>query len=379
MNTNNTSKKNNNNLKPKPNIQNIFLVSFIGLILVGVTIGLIYLFFEKDITKERYKDSFSYISKDIVNNKSVFQTTDDVNDPNYFSGKTETVNKCIKMCKKHPNCDGMSFNSNTYDCVGYNKGILVKSEPYMYAWEKPQASKLFSSKIILSNLINKQTQLDKDKITLPLSNNSFMFCGFINITNWYDNNHGYWKNILLKGNIENEINRLPKTDKWEEIIKVCPQQCIGMWLAPYTNNMRVCITTEELNLGENNIIPQPNVQSCIGGKCFNNSHVDNSISHQFHIIKEDTDGNKQYLEFFDVMNVPINKEFFVAININNKVLEIYMNDKLNYILELKGEPLFNNHLMAGMINPTFSGYIKNLSYLPYSPSFKEIRKIYNKL
>ena len=387
MNATNTNKKSNNNnnnntnnIKRKPNVQNVFLVSLVGLALLGVGIGLTYMFFKIDVKKERFKDNFSYISKDIVNNKSVFETTDDVDDPNYFNGKTENVNKCIKMCKKTPNCDGMSFNSNTYDCVGYNNGILIKSEPYMYAWEKPQSSKMFSSKIVLSNLIDNQTQLDESKITLPLSNNNFMFSGFITITNWYDSNHGYWKNVLLKGNIESENNRLPKTNKWEDITKVCPQQCIGIWLAPYTNNMRICITTQVLNIEEeNNAIPQPNTQSCIGGKCFNNSKVENNVAHQFHKIREDTDGNKEYLEYFDILNVPINKSFFIAINVTNKILEIYMNDKLNYILELKGEPIFNNHLIAAKINPSFSGNIKNLSYVPYSPTHKEIKKIYNKL
>lgn len=374
----NTTNNNNNNTKTSKK-ENVFLVSLVGIALLGSTIGLIYLFFKRKVGKDKFKDSFSYISKDIVNNKSVFETTDNTEDPNFFNGKTENVNKCIKLCKRTPNCDGISFNSNTYDCVGYNNGILIKSEPYMYAWEKPQSGKLFSSKIIISDSVNNQTQLDESKIIQPLSNNNFMYSGFITITNWYDSNHGFWKNIFLKGNIDNENNIIPKTDKWEDIAKICPNQYIGMWLAPYTNNMRICITTEVLKISnELNIIPQPNTQSCIGSKCFDNTSIQNKISHQYHKIKEDSNGNSIYLEFFDILNIPINKPFFVAVNVSRKILEIYFNDKLNYILELKGEPIYNNHKISAKINPSFSGNIKNLSYLPYSPTYQEIKKIYLK-
>ena len=368
-----------NSIKKKSNFKKIILVSLIGIILLGTTIGLIFLFFKRDVSLEKFKDSFSYVSKDIVNNRSVFETVTNVEDPNYFNGKTTDVKECIKKCKTTPNCDGMTFNSNTYDCVGYKNGILIKSEPHMIAWEKPQSKKKFSSKVVIADYIDKQTQLDSSNITQPLLENNFMFSGFINITNWYDFNHGYWKNVFLKGSVGRENDRLPKTDKWEDIVKICPQQCIGVWLAPYTNNMRICITTIKLKSDNEEIIPQPNTQSCVGGKCFNNSKIDVTTSHQYHRIKEYESGNIEYLEFLDILNIPINKEFFIGVNITKKVLEIYMNDKLNYIIELKGNPVFNNHPMTAKINPTFSGNIKNLSYLPYSPTYNEVKSIYNKL
>ena len=296
--------------------------------------------------------------------------------------KVENVNKCIEECKSNYNCNGMTFNKDTYDCKGFTNGILIKSDANMIAWEKPSKNILFSSKILLKVSIDKQEQVNKSKITQPTAIANFMFSCFLNITNWYDDSHTYWKSVFYKGDLSENKPQIPKTRNWEEIVDVLPQQCIGLWLAPYTNNLRVCITTS-LHVENFINIPKPNTDFCIGNKCFENKITSNETTNdiilqtQNHTTISQNSSNNTYLEYYDILDIPINKYFFIAVNIIGNIMEIYIDGKLNYIVNLKGEPLFNNADLNAKQKPTFEGYIKNLSYLPYSASYREIKKIYH--
>ena len=375
---NNNLKNNNNNLKE--NTRSTLSLSIVGLLILTGLGVIVYFIFFKNIKKTQHKIGYSYIPKDISgNNESVLDKK--------FK-KVENVNKCIEACNSNIICDGMSFNKNTYDCKGFSNGILIKSEPYILAWEKPTNNKSFISKIILSPSIDKINEISSNKITQPTKIANFMFSCFLNVTNWYYYNHTFWKCIFYKGSLsaENEGNvQIPKTKNWEDIVNVLPQQCIGLWLAPFTNNLRICITTNKTNDNNEGFvnIPKPNTDFCLGNKCFKNNGVNNSenndniLDTQNYTTISNTTSFNTYLEYFDIVDIPLNKFFFIAINLIGNVMEIYLDGKLNYIINLKGEPVFNNSNLYAKREPSFEGLIKNLTYLPYSASYKEIKKIYN--
>lgn len=377
MNSNNKNRNSNiTNLNKSSQSSQSLSVSFAGVLILAGFGVLFYFIFYRKTNENSYKIGYSYIPKNIMeNNESILDKQFE---------KVENVKKCIDACKVNSNCNGMTFNKNTYDCKGFTNGILIKSEPNMIAWEKPSDKKTFSSKILLKASINNQEQINKGKITLPTNIGNFMFSCFLNITNWYNNNHTYWKSIFYKGQLTENTSVLPKTRNWEDIVNVLPSQCIGLWLAPYTNNLRICITTSTASNIENFVnIPKPSTDFCIGNKCFenkiNNKNETNNdlILQTKHYTKISTTNSSDiYLEYYDILDIPINKYFFIAVNIIGNVMEIYIDDKLNYIINLKGEPQFNNSNLNAKQKPTFEGYIKNLSYLPYSASYKEIKKIY---
>ena len=95
------------------------------------------------------------------------------------------------------------------------------------------------------------------------------------------------------------------------------------------------------------------------------------------LIKENKETNKKtYMEFYDILNVPMNKLFFLSVNVNQNIMEIYMDGKLNYIINLEGKPKFNKYDLNVKNEPTYNGSIHNLSFVPYYIQYRDIQKLY---
>jgi len=68
---------------------------------------------------------------------------------------------------------------------------------------------------------------------------------------------------------------IPETDKWEDIVSVLHSQNIGVWLAPYTNNIRICFYIE--NMTKNNLDDMKKQNLSIIRKTLNALHVTYSL------------------------------------------------------------------------------------------------------
>ena len=71
----------------------------------------------------------------------------------------------------------------------------------------------------------------------------FNYSFYIYISDYYTN-HGKWRHVFHKGTEITEID----THEWEKVMTMCPDQGVGVWLAPFNNNLRVCITTRTNNV-----------------------------------------------------------------------------------------------------------------------------------
>jgi hypothetical protein len=426
-NNNNAKPKNNNNAKPKnnnnattenkinlllkrnqnskediepnkPRINRTVLLILLGLIIVGGIVLFLFIFYKKD--KETYKVGYSYSPKDITNI--------DINPP--IDKKVENINQCIDECNLNGNCNGVTFNKDTYRCKGYKNGMLVKSTPTMNAWEKPKDKKTKESEIILLTKTYQQTSVDAGRMPFPYEVYNFNFSFWLKIIDWYNSTHSYWKCVFFKSStdhLNNRYNKVIKTSNWEDIVNELPDQCIGVWLSPFTNNLRICLSTEKI-MNDNKIsFPHPNKQICVNNSCLytndlSTKQIDgDEYKEHIQIMKKYLAENKekktnkpktqgyipiktnvkdkdkqQIMEHFDILNIPIGESFFISVNVNKTIMEIYINDKLNYIVNLEGKAICNTNQLNVKNQPTFNGNLYNISYLPYFSSFKEIQDLY---
>ena len=400
----NSKSNNNNNNNTKSGINRPVLLILLGLIIIGGIVLFAFVFYKKE--KETYKVGFTYLDKDTTNL--------DVNPP--IDKTVGNINECIDACNLDGNCSGVTFEKDTYKCRGLKDGILVKTTPNMYAWEKPKDKKTKESQIILLTKTYQQTIVDAGRMSIPYEVYNLNFSFWLKIIDWYNSTHSYWKCVFFKSSTEhlnNKNNEIIKTSNWEDIVDELPDQCIGVWLAPFTNNLRICVSTEKEKT-KTISFPHPNKQICTSNSCLYTNdlsikHVDGE-NYKEHIelmkqyleenkkkegeqnIKPKTQGyiviepvtdnaeddakKEKLMEHFDILNIPIGEPIFISVNINKTIMELYINNKLNYIVNLEGKPICNKFELNVKNEPTFNGNLYNISYLPYFASFKEIQNMY---
>jgi hypothetical protein len=345
----------------------ILLILFILIIMVAI---LLIRFIFKYNKGDNYKVGYSYLPKNVTK----LELNPIINE------QSENIEKCITKCKNSTSCNGITFDSDNYKCMGYEEGLLAKTDPHLYAWEKPISKIKASSQIVIGENHSNQDMIKSSKMPLPYEVANFMFSFWITINDWYSTNHGYWKCVFFKGhtiNIDNSLKNIIKTNSWEEVIQQLPAQCIGVWLAPYTNNMRICVSSDKVvsqsSIPSNNYLTDTDYTDIGDGSS-------SKFNQNFNVIRTRTSStdssNSIIMEYFDLLNITISKSNFIAINIHQTIMEIYQNDKLSYIVNLEGIPRFNGDDLNVKNTPSFDGYLQNISYLPYFASYKEIKDIY---
>jgi hypothetical protein len=392
--------------KPKtPLNRKSLLFILISILICGIVV--MYFIFGKT-DNETYKVGFSYSPRDITNIET--------NPP--IDKMVNNVNKCIEECNLNGNCNGVTFNKDTYKCIGYNDGVLMKNSPNMLAWAKDKEDHAKESKSILLHKTFQQTSIKAFKMAFPYGVYDFNFSFKIHILDWYNSSHGYWKCVFFKGRtdlLDNKFNKINKTQNWEDIIQQLPEQCIGVWLAPYTNNLRICVTTERTE-STKKTYPEPHQQICHHKVCINTSDVNidelesnpdysghytkfknifdthekstngvnknNNKNQGYNVLKTtkttEEENNKVdiLMEYYDILNVPLDDVFFISVNIDKNIMEIYVDGKLNFIINLEGLPLFNKDNLNVKNETCYNGYLYNINYIPSAISFKDIKKIY---
>ena len=341
------------------NLDNKKIIAIVISIIVSIIIFIFLMIrFKKKDSEIKY--GYQYFPKDITTinqEKKVYESVED----------------CIEDCKEDGYCGGLTFDTTSNICYKFNKGEIVPGEKKHIAWEKEKQNKDIYDKTLLTGKVDNETIITKDRLFVKANENKYAFSFWLNIKDFYgdESNHKYWKHILNKGNVP-DLNK--KTDNWKDIENVVKNQSPGVWLAPYSNNIRVCFTVNINNLPTN--ILHPNQE-----KYYPNEKIDEEYylkeTFKYKTIKEDlTLGD--YIQYIDIPNIPINKLFLISINIIQNVIEIYINDKLHKSMILYGKIISENNNIYIKSKPSFNGSLYNLNYFPYTLKYKDIKNLYKK-
>ena len=317
----------------------------------------------------------------IVSSSSFYGTNIAKNEPVFKSLETN-ITDCINKCNRDLSCDGITFNSVSNECIGTKDGIYRVEPSNLSSWIKnPAESEPFNPKEnIIVGYAEKSLNIKPDKIATPLLISNFAYSIVINIADFYAN-QGKWRHIFHKG-IRPDIPTIEYID-WETLISNIPEQCIGLWLAPFTNNLRIAVDTTVSGNTNSGYFDDAMVLKCNINNGTRECYITDLPGTQWKNIERRGDGstikpqiykNLEYIDH-DLTNIPINKPFVLTVNFIGNVVEIYINGKLSKTAQLEGLPNWNNYPVYVMNNTTFGGNIANLIYYPKSINLDEVKKI----
>jgi hypothetical protein len=344
----------------------IFLIVLM-VISLSFIVYAIYYYMKKDST---LNIGYSFYGKDMSNYIPLFNI------------KTEKIDDCIKRCSKDPVCKGMTYQTDTQKCLGSTEGRLRKEEENYTAWVKPTDTRkiVLKDKIILG-YASQQTYVKASDIEPPLNPHHFCFGMTLTINDFYEN-YGKWRHILHKGTRlfnPDTVGLKINYQNWENIATNYPDQCIGIWLSPFTNNLRIAITTISIEGQPIKDDVHAYIQQCndLTNECYNTGNRNQNINNHLtdgSVPRTQRTKNVEYVES-DIKNIPINKPTNIIVNVKGKIVEIYINYKLSKIYQLSGYPDFNNEDLYVMNPLTFKGEIRNMVYLPMSADQKQINDL----
>jgi hypothetical protein len=377
---NNVNNSNTNISKISINRSPYIIIFLIGL-LFFVVIYVVYYYFRTN----QPLPGFTYYSGDILNIDPLFNTT------------AIDINDCIDTCNKQPNCDGITFNSKTKSCLGQYEGRLRSDSSEFTAWVKSKKNDSIArtgnvedikQSQSLVSLVKSQSSgiIPGNKIPVPVFLDQFTFSFWITVKDWYQN-YSYWRHIFHKGS---PFDKSPKNSfkkfeyrNWEEITDKLPEQCIGAWLTPFQNNVRIALTTTSpKNTAE--VYPDANVEKC---EC-----IPNEITKEIHCsncwitdmqndikyskIKGVLNIDQEKVEYIDISDIQTNIPTNIIISVSGISAEIYVNGNFNRSIVLSGKPKWNSGDLY-VHNPIgYNGELKDLIILPGTSSLKIIKDLY---
>lgn len=358
--------------EPENIFSNLYLTGIIIIISLSFVGYTIYNYINK-VKDDEIKSSSSFYGEDI----NIYEPL--------FKEQVNTINECISMCKNDIICDGITYNDKSQLCTGTKKGLLRNETSNYNAWVKPEELKLneYDKKDFSKSIIVGYTKTPKNISGLTLSNpymlGHFSYSFNLTIYDFYKN-YGSWRHVFHKGTPIDD-GKLINYQSWENLVKDFPNQCIGVWLAPFTNNLRIAVTTEiEINKNygsyEHAFIEKcnPNTKNCYitdmpGGNWVDRSRQgDNSTT---------TTKKITHIEFFDndLQNIPINKNINITINFRGTDAEVYYDGKIVKVVKLDGIPKSNKSNLYVMNDKTFGGEISNFLYYPDSLTYENVNDI----
>jgi hypothetical protein len=380
-NNNNNSNKDNNINKTSP-FDNPIVLGVILIISIGFIAFGIYKYFK---------------SINIIIYGKTFYGTDLLNYTPLFNLNVPKIETCIDRCNKDTLCNGITYNDITLQCIGTSKGILREDTIEHQAWIKPilESTGTKSSKLI--GYANSRKIVKNVDIPKPMLPHEFNYSFYLYIEDFYQN-QGTWKHILHKGN-DIPVNDIIKTKNWFDIVRDFPSQSIGVWVAPFNNNLRIAISTvkyiprnsstyhvpeykhaftQTIITDENN---QPKV--IISDKPMNpmRDTTRNLLTYSKEIIDSSNNEYKQHLsiDYIDIYRIPVKKLNHISVNFQGLTMELYINGNLYKIKELNGYPIFNDGNLFAMNSNTIDGFLIDLKFTPDRlPHNKILEQIANK-
>jgi len=353
---------------------NLYLIGLI-LIIVAAFIGYAMYNYMNKLKEDEIKGSSSFYGEDI----NLYEPL--------FKEQVNTINECITMCKNDIICNGITYNDKSQICTGTKNGLIRNENSNYNAWIKPEELKLneYNTKNFSKSVIVGYTKTKKNLSGLKLSNpytlGHFSYSFNLTIYDFYKN-YGSWRHVFHKGTTLDD-GKLINYQSWENLVKDLPIQCIGVWLAPFTNNLRIAVTTEietNKNYGSYNHAfvekCNSNTKYCYitdmpGGKWVDRSRQGDKSN------TPTTTKTITHIEFFDndLQNIPINKNINITINMIGRDVEVYYDGKIVKVVKLDGLPTSNKSNLYVMNDNTFGGEISNLLYYPNSLTYENVNDI----
>lgn len=353
------------------NMTTVMLILGLALLFIGYVA---YLFFF-DTASNIIQSNSSYYGTDIALYEPIFQQT------------TSTITDCVNLCTNDLICDGITYNNNTQTCTG-TKGGQIRNETAAYsAWVKPvNITKVITTdfkKAIIVGFTNTARQISGTKISKPYMLGNFCYSFNLTIYDFYKN-YGSWRHIFHKGTAI-DTNTILDYQSWENLIKDIPTQVIGVWLAPFSNNLRIAVTTTSLSNRSYGSYPNAFVEKCNDGNGDNNCFITDMPSGKWTDRSRMSDGTNPktkidtYIEYFDqdLQNIPINTQVNIIINFRNTHVEIYFNGKILKITQLDGTPIIDNSNLYVLNDKTANCEISNLLYYPDIVKLGDVKQIIN--
>jgi len=322
--------------------QNPLLLVFILLITFGFIAYGLYYYYRND---SGVKQSQTYYGSDVLSYEPL------------FTMETDKIDNCISRCKKDSLCQGVTFNADTLTCTGTEEGRLRDDSASFSSWVKPeqiakQLHKKANTDKPLIGLATGLTTLKNTEFPRPPFISRFNLSLFLYINDFYEG-HGSWRNILCKGTPWPAGEPLT-TPYWETVSTERPDQCLGIWLAPFNNNLRICITTRSQMSPSTDLLPT--------GK-------QTAVAAQI----------RQTLEYIDIQNIPTRKLFHLSINMVEGGMEIYLNGKLHRMQTLEGAPVWNELPLTIFGQTSTPATLMDLVFIPDSADLDDIRAQTRKL
>jgi hypothetical protein len=190
-----------------------------------------------------------------------------------------------------------------------------------------------------------------ENIAPPKLESNFTISFWIYINDFYEN-HLYWKHMFHKGTLNTGLYNYKY---WYNIETETPQQCLGLWMHPTSNDLRVAITTVVDTQHKNSEHPIYEVAS---------------LTKEKNVYKEN-------IETCDILDIPSKTMVNIIICVEGQTLSIYRDGKLHKTCGLNGAPLLNVGDMYFNNQRTYSGKLANFMYFPSKISKNKIRQIYN--
>ena len=318
---------------------------------------------------------------EIKNNSSYYGSDIALYDP-LFKEKVNTINDCITMCESDITCDGITFNNNTNTCMGTKNGTIRNETADYSAWVKPIGQKPTSTIDITKSVLVGYTKefrvVNGDKIPRPFMLGNFTWSFNIVIYDFYKN-YGSWRHIFHKGT-DITPGTVLSYQSWENLIKEIPKQSIGVWIAPFTNNLRIAVTTTSLTNRNYGSYQDAFVQKCdVAGNCYitdlpGGKWADTSRMGDGSTPKSTMETNIEYFDS-DLQNIPINTQLNITINFINTIAEVYFNGKIKKVFQLNGTPINDKTSLYVLNDKTVNCEISNLLYFPDNVKLADISKI----
>ena len=369
----NTGNTSNTSDSEKSMFSNIYILMCIGassLFFIGYAV---YYYFKTSNIENIIANS-SYYGKDITLYEALFQES------------ATKMTDCVKLCENNILCDGVTYNNDTQVCSGTKNGQIRNESGNISAWVKPPNSKVNNkntkldfTKAILVGYTNTPKVVKNTLIQNPYTIGFFAYSFNLTIYD-FNKNYGSWRHLFHKGTpIEN--NAIMNYQSWENLIVDFPMQSVGVWLSPFTNNLRIAVTTTSIANKNTGSYEDAFIQkcSCLTSDCYitdmpGGKWVDKSKSGDTKTPKAKLN---TYIEFFDsdLQNIPINKQINITINMQGNDAEVYFDGKIVKVVKLDGVPSISNTNLYVMYNNTFGGEISNLIYYPENLKLPDVNSI----
>jgi len=300
-----------------------------------------------------------------------------------FKINIDKIEPCMDRCAKDSLCAGITFDADTLTCVASRRGKLRTDTNNYSCWVKPPAELGTRAKTLtLLGYTSGSGRVKARDIPMPYSPTSMTYTFVLYVDDFYAN-HGSWKHVMHRGT---ELDGPLKTAYWEDVVKVCPDQYCGVWMAPFNNNIRVCITTiTDKSRLDRPTYPHANAQAVdpVSGRIYITDKPDNPLADPVLASRKATTGQinntavaglnmVKTIEYVDIPNIPTKKPVHITVNLDGGSLEVYLNGKLHKIIGLHGQPEYNNDDMQVMHPDTYRGDLLDLTYTPRSLDKNEI-------